>query len=90
MENPTFQDGIHLPNFELLLTLSAGWFCVYVVMRKGIRNINIISYPVVFLAYFMLFILLCFSIGKEGALDGLKHFVKFDWSHFLDMNVSVC
>jgi len=79
--------GIGMPNSFLTLCLFISWICVYVSIVKGIKTSGKLSYVFAIVPYIVLISILIFVIRLDGALDGIAHLFKPDFSKLKDLNV---
>lgn len=86
-EKPTIDDGIGLPNWELVICLLLAWICISLILIKGVKSSGKASYFLAVFPYVIMFILLIRSATLEGAIDGMLYFIKPQWGKILEAKV---
>ncbi|XP_073845902.1 sodium-dependent nutrient amino acid transporter 1-like isoform X2 [Musca autumnalis] len=86
-EKPNINDGIGLPNWELVLGLFVSWLCVFLIIFKGVKSSGKASYFLAIFPYIVMAVLLVRAVTLPGSLDGIIYFIKPDWSKILDPKV---
>lgn len=87
-EKDNVDDGIGVPDLQLSLFLLAAWVIIFIVNIKGIKSSGKVSYFLAIFPYCVLFTLLVKASMLEGALEGIKYFIKPNFSKLLDPMVS--
>lgn len=88
-EKENIEDGIGAPDLQLSLFLFASWIVIFIVNIKGIKSSGKVAYFLAIFPYTVLFVLLVKASMLEGALDGIKYFIKPDFSRLLEPQVSL-
>ena len=86
-EKDSIDDGIGLPNWELVLCLLGSWISVCLVLSKGMKSSGKASYFLAIFPYVILIALLLRAVTLENALQGIIFFIKPDWSKLLEPSV---
>uniref|UniRef100_A0A1I8P279 Transporter n=1 Tax=Stomoxys calcitrans TaxID=35570 RepID=A0A1I8P279_STOCA len=86
-EKKNINDGIGLPNWELVLGLFVSWLCVFAIIIKGVRSSGKASYFLAIFPYVIMAVLLIRAVTLPGSMDGIIYFIKPDWSKILDPTV---
>ncbi|XP_013108095.2 sodium-dependent nutrient amino acid transporter 1 isoform X2 [Stomoxys calcitrans] len=86
-EKKNINDGIGLPNWELVFGLFVSWLCVFAIIIKGVRSSGKASYFLAIFPYVIMAVLLIRAVTLPGSLDGIIYFIKPDWSKILDPTV---
>ncbi len=74
--------------WELVASLAAAWFLVYVCVFKGVHSSGKVVYLTATSPFLMLAILLVRGVTLPGAAQGLLFYIKPDFSRLLDTQVS--
>ncbi|XP_014670343.1 PREDICTED: sodium- and chloride-dependent glycine transporter 1-like [Priapulus caudatus] len=72
---------------ELVATLAAAWFIVFLVLIKGVGSLGKVVYFVAIFPYVVLTALLINGLLLEGAIDGIIYYITPDWNQLLDIKV---
>jgi solute carrier family 6 amino acid transporter-like protein 5/7/9/14 len=86
-EKDSVEDGIGVPDLQLALFLFASWIVIFIVNIKGIKSSGKVSYFLALFPYCVLITLLVKASMLEGALNGIKYFIKPDFSKLLEPQV---
>ncbi|KAG5670418.1 hypothetical protein PVAND_000684 [Polypedilum vanderplanki] len=83
----TLEDGIGLPNWNLVGLLVFSWTIMFILLFKGVRITGKASYvtgtaPFIFLAIFFIR-----AITLEGSYEGIAYFFKPKWNDILKPKV---
>ncbi|XP_058984385.1 sodium-dependent nutrient amino acid transporter 1 isoform X1 [Musca domestica] len=86
-EKDNINDGIGLPNWELVIGLFISWLCVFLIIIKGVKSSGKASYFLAIFPYIIMAVLLIRALTLPGSVDGIIYFIKPDWSKILDPKV---
>ena len=86
-EKHDINDGIGLPNWELVLGLFVSWLFVFAIISKGVKSSGKASYFLAIFPYIIMLVLLIRAVTLPGSIDGIIYFIKPDWSKILDPKV---
>ncbi|XP_017117023.1 sodium-dependent nutrient amino acid transporter 1 isoform X1 [Drosophila elegans] len=86
-ETPNIEDGIGLPNWELVIGLFVAWACVFLIIRRGVKSSGKASYFLALFPYVIMGVLLVRAVTLPGSLDGIYYFIKPQWGKILDPKV---
>ncbi|EDW77462.2 uncharacterized protein Dwil_GK18075, isoform B [Drosophila willistoni] len=86
-EKDNINDGIGLPNWELVIGLFVSWLCVFLIIRQGVKSSGKASYFLALFPYVIMGVLLVRAVTLPGSLDGIYYFIKPNWSKILDPKV---
>ncbi|XP_075166646.1 sodium-dependent nutrient amino acid transporter 1 isoform X2 [Haematobia irritans] len=86
-EKDNINDGIGLPNWELVLGLFVSWMFVFAIIIRGVKSSGKASYFLAIFPYVIMAVLLVRAVTLPGSLDGIIYFIKPDWSKILDPKV---
>ncbi|XP_037946221.1 sodium-dependent nutrient amino acid transporter 1-like isoform X1 [Teleopsis dalmanni] len=86
-EKDSINDGIGLPNWELVLGLIIAWICIYLVIIRGVKSSGKASYFLAIFPYVIMGILLIRAVTLPGSIDGIIYFIKPNWGKILDPKV---
>ncbi|XP_014092924.1 sodium-dependent nutrient amino acid transporter 1 isoform X2 [Bactrocera oleae] len=86
-EKDNIDDGIGLPNWELVLGLLVSWTTIFLVIRRGVKSSGKASYFLALFPYVIMAVLLVRAVTLPGSADGIIYFIKPDWSKILDPKV---
>lgn len=87
-EKTNIDDGIGLPNWELVLGLLVSWLFVFGIICRGVKSSGKASYFLAIFPYVIMLVLLIRAVTLPGSIDGIIYFIKPDWSKILDPKVS--
>ncbi|XP_058829535.1 sodium-dependent nutrient amino acid transporter 1-like [Topomyia yanbarensis] len=83
----SLDDGIGLPDWELVICLIVSWACIIAILIRGIKSSGKFSYFLAIFPYVIIFILLIRSVTLPGAWNGIKYFFTPDWNKLLTIEV---
>uniref|UniRef100_A0A034WKU2 Transporter n=1 Tax=Bactrocera dorsalis TaxID=27457 RepID=A0A034WKU2_BACDO len=86
-EKDNIDDGIGLPNWELVLGLLVSWTTIFLVVHRGVKSSGKASYFLALFPYVIMAVLLVRAVTLPGSADGIIFFIKPDWSKILDPKV---
>ncbi|KAH8325069.1 hypothetical protein KR074_005171 [Drosophila pseudoananassae] len=86
-ELPNIDDGIGLPNWELVLGLFVAWASVFLIIRRGVKSSGKASYFLAIFPYIIMGVLLVRAVTLPGSIDGIYYFIKPQWGKILDPKV---
>ncbi|EDV30730.2 uncharacterized protein Dana_GF15004, isoform C [Drosophila ananassae] len=86
-ELPNIEDGIGLPNWELVLGLFLAWACVFFIIRRGVKSSGKASYFLAIFPYIVMGVLLVRAVTLPGSIDGIYYFIRPQWGKILDPKV---
>uniref|UniRef100_A0A1B0G9S9 Transporter n=1 Tax=Glossina morsitans morsitans TaxID=37546 RepID=A0A1B0G9S9_GLOMM len=86
-EKDNIDDGIGLPNWDLVLCLLSAWLIICTILIKGIRSSGKASYFLAIFPYVVMSILLCRALTLPGSLNGIIYFLRPQWDQLLNPNV---
>ncbi|XP_017060669.1 sodium-dependent nutrient amino acid transporter 1 isoform X2 [Drosophila ficusphila] len=86
-EKPNIEDGIGLPNWELVIGLFVAWACVFFIIRRGVKSSGKASYFLALFPYVIMGVLLVRAVTLPGSLDGIYYFIRPQWGKILDPKV---
>ncbi|XP_065367457.1 sodium-dependent nutrient amino acid transporter 1 isoform X1 [Calliphora vicina] len=86
-EKQNINDGIGLPNWELVLGLFVSWLFVFAIISRGVKSSGKASYFLAIFPYVIMLVLLIRAVTLPGSIDGIIYFIKPDWSKILDPKV---
>lgn len=86
-EKNQIEDGIGLPNWELVLGLFLSWVCVFFIIRRGVKSSGKASYFLALFPYVIMGVLLVRAVTLPGSADGILYFIKPQWGKILDPKV---
>ncbi|KAH8323332.1 hypothetical protein KR067_005258 [Drosophila pandora] len=86
-ELPNIEDGIGLPNWELVVGLFLAWACVFFIIRRGVKSSGKASYFLAIFPYIIMGVLLVRAVTLPGSIDGIYYFIRPQWGKILDPKV---
>uniref|UniRef100_W8AWS8 Transporter n=2 Tax=Ceratitis capitata TaxID=7213 RepID=W8AWS8_CERCA len=86
-EKDNINDGIGLPNWELVLGLLVSWTTIFLVIRRGVKSSGKASYFLALFPYVIMAVLLVRAVTLPGSADGIIYFIKPVWGKILDPKV---
>uniref|UniRef100_A0A1B0G7U7 Sodium-dependent nutrient amino acid transporter 1 n=1 Tax=Glossina morsitans morsitans TaxID=37546 RepID=A0A1B0G7U7_GLOMM len=86
-EKDNIDDGIGAPNWQLVVGLFISWFCVFMVIIRGVKSSGKASYFLAIFPYVIMIVLLIRALTLPGSLDGILYFIKPQWNKILDPEV---
>ncbi|XP_070498003.1 sodium-dependent nutrient amino acid transporter 1-like isoform X1 [Chironomus tepperi] len=78
------ENGLGLPNWQLVICLIAAWCIIGLVLIKGIQSSGKAAYFLAIFPYIILIILLIRSATLEGAINGILYFIIPDLNKIFD------
>ncbi|MFC1568897.1 sodium-dependent transporter [bacterium] len=73
-------EQIGAPIWYLMIGMALTWFVIYLILRKGVRNVSKVVMVTVPLPLILLAILLVRGITLPGAMDGIRYYLTPDFS----------
>ncbi|XP_016981709.1 sodium-dependent nutrient amino acid transporter 1 isoform X1 [Drosophila rhopaloa] len=86
-ETPNIENGIGMPNWELVVGLFIAWACVFLIIRRGVKSSGKASYFLAIFPYVIMGVLLVRAVTLPGSIDGIYYFIKPQWGKILDPKV---
>ncbi|KAH8266665.1 hypothetical protein KR018_008020 [Drosophila ironensis] len=86
-EVPNIEEGIGLPNWELVIGLFIAWSCVFFIIRRGVKSSGKASYFLAIFPYVIMGVLLIRAVTLPGSIDGIYYFIRPQWGKILDPKV---
>uniref|UniRef100_T1GY81 Sodium-dependent nutrient amino acid transporter 1 n=1 Tax=Megaselia scalaris TaxID=36166 RepID=T1GY81_MEGSC len=86
-ERENINDGIGLPNWELVIGLFVSWAVIFLIIIRGVKSSGKASYFLAIFPYVVLLILLIRALTLEGSIDGIIYFIKPQWEEILNPKV---
>lgn len=86
-EKDQIEDGIGLPNWELVIGLFVSWVCVFLIIRRGVKSSGKAAYFLALFPYIIMGVLLIRAVTLPGSLNGILFFIKPNWEKILDPKV---
>ncbi|XP_016940876.2 sodium-dependent nutrient amino acid transporter 1 [Drosophila suzukii] len=83
-EVPNIDNGVGLPNWQLVACLAVAWLIIGGVLIRGIKSSGKAAYFLGVFPYVVLLILLLRAVTLPGALDGIIYFFKPQWRELLN------
>ncbi|KAI8037182.1 hypothetical protein M5D96_009930 [Drosophila gunungcola] len=83
-EVPTIDNGVGVPNWQLVACLALAWLVIGGVLIRGIKSSGKAAYFLGVFPYVVLLILLLRAVTLPGAIDGIIYFFKPQWSELLN------
>ncbi|XP_016991490.1 sodium-dependent nutrient amino acid transporter 1 isoform X1 [Drosophila rhopaloa] len=83
-EVPNIDNGVGLPNWQLVACLAVAWLIIGGVLIRGIKSSGKAAYFLGVFPYVVLLILLLRAVTLPGAIDGIIYFFKPQWSELLN------
>ncbi|KAH8337016.1 hypothetical protein KR059_011706 [Drosophila kikkawai] len=83
-ELPNIDNGLGLPNWQLVACLAVAWFIIGGVLIRGIKSSGKAAYFLGVFPYVVLLILLLRAVTLPGAMDGIIYFFKPQWRELLN------
>lgn len=88
-EKDNIDDGIGLPNWQLVIGLLVSWVCVFGIISRGVKSSGKFSYFLAIFPYIIMIMLLGRALTLPGAINGILYFIKPNWNKILDPNVKI-
>ena len=76
-------DGIGVPDWQLVLCLLFSWAVICLILIKGIASSGKVAYFTAIFPYVVLITLLIRGVTLDGAIDGIIYFIKPQWEKLL-------
>jgi len=76
-------DGIGVPDWQLVLCLLFSWGIICLILIKGIASSGKVAYFTAIFPYVVLITLLIRGVTLDGAIDGIIYFIKPQWEKLL-------
>ncbi|KAM7343169.1 sodium-dependent nutrient amino acid transporter 1 [Cochliomyia hominivorax] len=86
-ESDSIDEGLGIPNWDLVVCLMVAWIIIATILIKGIRSSGKASYFLAIFPYIVMFILLGRALTLPGSWDGIVYFLKPQWSELLNPSV---
>ncbi|XP_055372359.1 sodium-dependent nutrient amino acid transporter 1-like isoform X2 [Condylostylus longicornis] len=86
-EYDNINNGIGLPNWQLVIGLLVSWILIYVVIVRGVKSSGKASYFLAIFPYIVLLILLIRAVTLPGSGAGMLYFIKPQWDQLLNPKV---
>lgn len=83
-ELPNIDNGLGLPNWQLVACLAVAWLIIGGVLIRGIKSSGKAAYFLGVFPYVVLLILLLRAVTLPGAMDGIIYFFKPQWRELLN------
>lgn len=83
-EVPNIDNGLSLPNWQLVACLAIAWLVIGGVLIRGIKSSGKAAYFLGVFPYVVLLILLLRAVTLPGAIDGIIYFFKPQWRELLN------
>ena len=74
-EAERIENGLGVPNWQLVICLIIAWCIIGLVLIKGIQSSGKVAYFLAIFPYVVLIILLIRAVTLEGAMNGIKYFL---------------
>ncbi len=78
---------IGAPIWYLILGMALTWIAIYLILRKGVRNVSKVVLITVPLPLGLLAVLLVRGLTLPGAIDGISYYLTPDFSKLLDADI---
>ena len=75
------------PVLSLVIGMALTWFTIYLILRKGVRNVSKVVMVTVPLPLILLVILLVRGLTLPGAMDGIRYYLTPDFSKLTDIRI---
>ncbi|MBD3237279.1 MAG: sodium-dependent transporter [Candidatus Eisenbacteria bacterium] len=75
------------PIWYLVVGMVLTWLAIFLILRKGVRNVSKVVMVTVPLPLFLLAILLVRGLTLPGAVDGLRYYLTPDFAKLLDWEI---
>ncbi|XP_022222378.1 sodium-dependent nutrient amino acid transporter 1 isoform X1 [Drosophila obscura] len=83
-EVPNIDNGLGMPNWDLVGCLVVSWLVIEAVLIRGIKSSGKAAYFLGVFPYVVLLVLLIRAVTLPGAIDGIIYFFKPQWRQLLD------
>jgi len=78
---------IGAPIGYLVMGMALTWFVIYLILRKGVRNVSKVVIVTVPLPLILLALLLVRGLTLPGAMDGIRYYLTPDFSKLTDPSI---
>lgn len=78
---------IGYPQWHLVAGMALTWAVIYLILRKGVRNVGKVVLVTVPLPTILLTLLLIRGITLPGAMEGIRYYLTPDFSKLADPNI---
>ena len=75
------------PVLSLVIGMAITWLAIYIILRKGVRNVSKVVMVTVPLPMLLLLILLIRGLTLPGAMDGIRFYLTPDFSKLTDIRI---
>jgi len=75
------------PVLSLVIGMAITWLAIYLILRKGVRNVSKVVMVTVPLPLLLLVILLIRGLTLPGAMDGIRFYLTPDFSKLADIRI---
>ena len=75
------------PVLSLVIGMAITWLTIYLILRKGVRNVSKVVMVTVPLPMLLLVVLLIRGLTLPGAMDGIRFFLTPDFSKLTDIRI---
>lgn len=75
------------PVLSLVIGMAITWLTIYLILRKGVRNVSKVVMVTVPLPMLLLVILLIRGLTLPGAIDGIRFYLTPDFSKLTDIRI---
>jgi NSS family neurotransmitter:Na+ symporter len=75
------------PVLSLVIGMAITWLAIYLILRKGVRNVSKVVMVTVPLPLLLLVILLIRGLTLPGAMDGIRFYLTPDFSKLTDIRI---
>ncbi|XP_017865900.1 PREDICTED: sodium-dependent nutrient amino acid transporter 1 isoform X1 [Drosophila arizonae] len=83
-ELPNLDDGVGVPNWQLVACLAVAWLIIGAVLIRGIKSSGKAAYFLGVFPYVVLLVLLLRAVTLPGAWSGIVYFFKPQWKELLN------
>ncbi|KAH8407669.1 hypothetical protein KR222_010143 [Zaprionus bogoriensis] len=83
-ELPNIDEGLGVPNWQLVACLALSWLIIGAVLIRGIKSSGKAAYFLGVFPYVVLLILLLRAVTLPGAWNGIVYFFKPQWRELLN------
>jgi NSS family neurotransmitter:Na+ symporter len=80
-------DEIGWPVLSLVIGMALTWLTIYLILRKGVRNVSKVVMVTVPLPILLLVILLIRGLTLPGAIDGISFYLTPDFNKLTDLRI---
>ena len=75
------------PVLSLVIGMAITWLAIYLILRKGVRNVSKVVMVTVPLPMLLLVVLLIRGLTLPGAMDGIRFYLTPDFSKLTDIRI---